>query len=74
MADEPITTAGTPKAVRDLELEAMSRYRAKYPEGIPWQELDHSTRCVWVTFTEIERGTAGVDVGRHETFSQGGKR
>jgi hypothetical protein len=55
MTDEPTTTAGTPEAVRKLELEAMRRYRAKYPDGIPWQDLDQSTRCMWVIYAETRR-------------------
>ena len=59
MADEPLMKH---PVVRKLEQEAIDRYRAKYPDGTPWQELDHSTRCVWVAYAEVQRGKAGVMV------------
>jgi hypothetical protein len=37
MADEPLVQQ---PLVRALEQEAINLYRAKYPEGIDWQELD----------------------------------
>jgi hypothetical protein len=55
MGDEPICTAATPKPVRELEAEAMQAYRAKYPGGALWHELDSSTRCMWVAYTEQQR-------------------
>jgi hypothetical protein len=52
MRDEPTTTAGTPTKVREMEHEAMRQYRAKYPDGIPWHELDSQTRTMWVVHVE----------------------
>jgi len=49
VTDEPLMQH---PVVRALELEAIRLYRAKYPDGIPWQDLDPHTRSMWVKFAE----------------------
>jgi hypothetical protein len=56
MADE--TTAMHP-VVRALEQEAINLYRAKHPDGPPWQELHADTRHMLVAHAEQQR-TLGV--------------
>lgn len=34
-----------------LEQGARALYRAKYPDGLQWQELDDSTRDMWIVHT-----------------------
>lgn len=48
--DEPIVTL--PKVVRDAETRAIAAYRAKYPDGPPWQELHLDTRAMWLRAIE----------------------
>lgn len=57
MVDEPLCK--TPPKVHALELEAIRQYRTKYPDGVPWQDLDHSTRWVWVAYVEIQEKPHG---------------
>jgi hypothetical protein len=52
MTDEPLIYQ---PVVRALEVEAIRLYRAKYPEGPAWQDLDDSTRELWVAHAEKER-------------------
>jgi hypothetical protein len=59
-ADQPMCTPATPKAVRDLELEAMRLYRTNFQAATPWHELADTTRLMWVEHAEKERGTSGV--------------
>jgi hypothetical protein len=52
MSDEPTVLH---PVVRKLEEEAIALYRAKYPDGIPWQELADITRNMWVAHAERKR-------------------
>jgi len=52
--DEPTITL--PPEIVQLELEAISLYRADYPKGPPWQELDRHTQSMWVRYAEKQRG------------------
>jgi hypothetical protein len=65
MTDEPLVLQ---PVVRKLELEAISLYRAKFPEGPLWQDLANTTRHVWVVYAEVQR-TAGVSGAPYETDS-----
>ena len=44
--DTPILDANTTMGA--IELKAIAAYRADYPSAPPWQELDVSTRGIWI--------------------------
>jgi len=51
MSNEPILMEA-PGRMRDVELAAANGYRAKYPDGPAWLELDVATRAIWINHTE----------------------
>lgn len=44
-----------PSRARDVEIEAIRQYRAAYPHGVAWQDLDVATRCLWVRHVESQK-------------------
>lgn len=50
MSDQPITEM--PSRVRDLEMHTINAYRAKNPDGPPWQDLNTLTRGLWMKVIE----------------------
>jgi hypothetical protein len=66
MGDELITTEATPKIVRELEMEALAAYRAKYPDGPLWQDLHQSTRELWVENAERARSASPTATPKQE--------
>lgn len=54
MIDEPLFKHPL-SPVGDIERRAMEAYRAKHPDGPPWQELHTDTRVMWVRHTERQQ-------------------
>lgn len=65
MSNEPILIEA-PGRMRDVERAAANDYRAKYPGGPAWLELDVATRGIWINHMERAAAALSTNGSGHE--------